>query len=123
MVRIEARANTTKRRKVGLVKAPPRESKRERAGLGSCWWMRLSLRQAALALCVRRLRRLRSRRRTLRVWLAWAERERLGRWVVVRRRWEVARVDMGASLVLMWARYLHCTKKAPSLRPLSKRAK
>src|SRR3954449_7553835 len=82
-----------------------------------CW----SVRRAAPARRVWR-RRLRSRRRDRRVWRARGEdRERRGgeaaRW-----REEVAILDMGASLVLMRASYLHCTKKAPSLRPHSRRA-
>ena len=48
-VRRVAKAKTTKRRKVGLVKAPAKASKRERAGLGKCCWMRWSLRRAVRA--------------------------------------------------------------------------
>jgi hypothetical protein len=40
----------------------------------------------------------------------------------VRRRGEVAILDMGASLDVNAGRYLHCTKQAPSLPGRSKRA-
>src|SRR5215472_15815779 len=64
-----AGARTTKRRKVGRVKAPARESNRERAGVGRAWWARRSMRQAARASRACRRRRLRSRRRVRRAWL------------------------------------------------------
>src|SRR5262249_18624956 len=63
MVRTVARARTTKRRKVGRVKPPAKESSRERAGWGRAWWMCWSGRRAARAFRARRRRRLRSRRR------------------------------------------------------------
>src|SRR5262249_61988317 len=72
MVRMEARARAMKRRKVGRVKAPARESKRERAGWGTAWWMCSSSRRAARALRAIRRRRLRSRR------VDWARRWRRG---------------------------------------------
>src|SRR4051794_5186914 len=123
MVSRVAKAKTRKRRKVGRVKAPARTSKRERAGWGSCWWICWSLRRAARAWRVWRRRRLRSRRRDRRVCRARGEGG--WRWGGEAARWRgrLAILDMGASLMSMWAGYLHCTKKAPSLGPQSKRAK
>src|SRR5690348_4806403 len=118
-----ARARTTKRRKVGRVKAPARESNRERAGAGRAWWARRSLRQAARALRACRRRRLRSRRRVRRAWLPRAEAGQPWRCPDGRRRDAVAILDIGASLVSMTAGYLHCTKNAPPLRPVLKRGR
>src|SRR5262249_31301215 len=99
MVRMEARARAMKRRKVGRVKAPARESKRERAGWGTAWWMCSSSRRAARALRAIRRRRLRSRR------VDWARRWRRGRLgcEAGRPQEEVAILDMGASLMSMRA--------------------
>src|SRR5947209_8691304 len=95
MVRMVARARTTKRRKVGRVKPPARVSKRERAGSGTACTTRCSSRRAARALRFIRRRSLRSRR------VAWARRWRWGRRLrreAVRQRWEVATLDMVSSL-------------------------
>src|SRR3954471_19317493 len=122
MVSRVAKAKTRKRRKDGRVKPPARASKRERAGWGSCWWICWSLRRATRACRAWRRRRLRSRCRDRRGWRACGEDRGRRGGEAARRHGEVAILDMGVSLVLMRASYLHCTKEAPALRHQSKRA-
>src|SRR5262245_7592658 len=103
-VRMAARPRTTKRRKVGRVKAPARESNSERAGWGTARWNERRMRRAARAFWwSERRRRLRSWRRT-----RWRGAGLvLGEEEVARRR-PVVIVDMGASLVAAKAfSYLH----------------
>ena len=84
--------------------------------LGQCWWMCWSWRRAARALRVWRRRRLRSRRRSC----GGVGRPRASGGEDVRRRGEVAILDMGASLMSMRAATFIAPRRLLLCDPLKK---